>query len=128
MFVERCLTNVAVLLCSFDAVIHFAGLKAVGESCAKPLLYYINNILGTLNLLDIMNTNNCKKVLIHNFPPFVHLALFTHSLPCPFFWFLCRCGMICWSDKSDICCSLYSLHRQLSMANQRLFHAQKISN
>jgi len=42
-------------------VIHFAGLKAVGESCAKPLPYYINNILGTLNLLDVMNTRKCKK-------------------------------------------------------------------
>ncbi|KAG0617833.1 hypothetical protein M758_4G018600 [Ceratodon purpureus] len=45
----------------FDAVIHFAGLKAVGESCAKPLPYYVNNILGTLNLLDVMSTRNCKK-------------------------------------------------------------------
>ncbi|KAG0556228.1 hypothetical protein KC19_11G036600 [Ceratodon purpureus] len=45
----------------FDAVINFAGLKAVGESCAKPLPYYINNILGTLNLLDVMSTRNCKK-------------------------------------------------------------------
>lgn len=47
----------------FDAVIHFAGLKAVGESCSMPLEYYINNVLGTLNLLDIMNSQNCKKVL-----------------------------------------------------------------
>lgn len=45
----------------FDAVIHFAGLKAVGESCAQPLPYYFNNILGTLNLLDVMNARNCKK-------------------------------------------------------------------
>ncbi|MBO5907185.1 MAG: SDR family NAD(P)-dependent oxidoreductase, partial [Clostridia bacterium] len=37
-----------------DSVIHFAGLKAVGESCALPLLYYHNNITGTLNLLDCM--------------------------------------------------------------------------
>ena len=39
---------------SFDAVIHFAGLKAVGESTAKPLLYYDNNVGGTLVLLDAM--------------------------------------------------------------------------
>jgi UDP-glucose 4-epimerase len=45
----------------FDAVIHFAGLKAVGESVAKPLLYYHNNITGTLNLLDIMGKYNVKK-------------------------------------------------------------------
>ncbi len=38
----------------FDAVIHFAGKKAVGESVAKPLLYYHNNITGTLNLLAVM--------------------------------------------------------------------------
>ena len=38
----------------YDAVIHFAGLKAVGESVEKPLLYYRNNIDGTLNLLDAM--------------------------------------------------------------------------
>ncbi|KAH9316506.1 hypothetical protein KI387_025133, partial [Taxus chinensis] len=45
----------------FDAVIHFAGLKAVGESVAKPLLYYNNNVVGTLNLLEIMIANDCKK-------------------------------------------------------------------
>lgn len=44
-----------------DSVIHFAGLKAVGESCYKPLLYYHNNITGTLNLLDIMQKHNVKK-------------------------------------------------------------------
>lgn len=38
----------------FDAVIHFAGLKAVGESVAKPLFYYENNIGGTVNLLKAM--------------------------------------------------------------------------
>lgn len=47
----------------FDAVIHFAGLKAVGESVAKPLLYYQNNIAGTLNLCELMNEYNCKKII-----------------------------------------------------------------
>ena len=37
-----------------DWVIHFAGLKAVGESCAKPLLYYDNNLYGTIVLLETM--------------------------------------------------------------------------
>ena len=37
-----------------DSCIHFAGLKAVGESCAKPLYYYHNNITGTLNLCNII--------------------------------------------------------------------------
>lgn len=44
-----------------DAVIHFAGLKAVGESVQKPLEYYTNNIYGTLILLRVMRENNCKK-------------------------------------------------------------------
>lgn len=38
----------------YDAVIHFAGLKAVGESVEKPLLYYDNNVTGTLTLVDVM--------------------------------------------------------------------------
>ena len=45
-------------LCSknnFDCCIHFAGLKAVGESCQKPLEYYDNNINGTLVLLEVLN-------------------------------------------------------------------------
>lgn len=48
---------------TFDAVIHFAGLKAVGESVAKPLLYYQNNIAGTLNLCQLMNEYECKKII-----------------------------------------------------------------
>ena len=37
-----------------DSVIHFAGLKAVGESCRLPLMYYHNNLTGTFNLLECM--------------------------------------------------------------------------
>jgi UDP-glucose 4-epimerase len=48
---------------SFDAVIHFAGLKAVGESVAKPLQYYSNNIDSTLVLLDVMQKHNVKKIV-----------------------------------------------------------------
>ena len=44
-----------------DCVIHFAGLKAVGESCAKPVMYYDNNIGGTLALVEVMQKHNCKK-------------------------------------------------------------------
>ncbi|XP_043689608.1 UDP-glucose 4-epimerase GEPI48 [Telopea speciosissima] len=47
----------------FDAVIHFAGLKAVGESVQKPLLYYNNNIIGTINLLEVMGAHGCKKLV-----------------------------------------------------------------
>lgn len=46
-----------------DAVIHFAGLKAVGESVSIPLTYYQNNITGTLNLLDAMKTADCKRLV-----------------------------------------------------------------
>ena len=48
---------------SFDAVIHFAGLKAVGESVKKPLMYYENNIGGTLNLCKLMNEYGCKRII-----------------------------------------------------------------
>lgn len=46
-----------------DAVIHFAGLKAVGESVAKPLEYYHNNITGTLILCDVMRNHGVKKII-----------------------------------------------------------------
>ncbi len=46
-----------------DAVIHFAGLKAVGESCAKPLEYYENNVGGTITLCEAMRDAECKKIV-----------------------------------------------------------------
>ena len=46
-----------------DAVIHFAGLKAVGESCAKPLMYYRNNIDSTLTLLEAMARHKVKRFI-----------------------------------------------------------------
>ncbi|WP_024293113.1 UDP-glucose 4-epimerase GalE [Lacrimispora indolis] len=46
-----------------DAVIHFAGLKAVGESVVKPLEYYHNNITGTLNLCDVMREHKVKNII-----------------------------------------------------------------
>lgn len=46
-----------------DAVIHFAGLKAVGESVQKPVEYYTVNIAGTLNLIDVMRTYGCKNII-----------------------------------------------------------------
>ncbi len=46
-----------------DAVIHFAGLKAVGESVHKPLEYYENNIGGTVTLCEAMRDNGCKKMV-----------------------------------------------------------------
>lgn len=46
-----------------EAVIHFAGLKAVGESVGKPLEYYHNNITGTLILCDVMRKYSCKNIV-----------------------------------------------------------------
>ena len=46
-----------------DSVIHFAGLKAVGESVRKPLEYYHNNITGTLNLCDVMRNHGVKNII-----------------------------------------------------------------
>ncbi|MBS6723298.1 MAG: UDP-glucose 4-epimerase GalE [Clostridiales bacterium] len=46
-----------------EAVIHFAGYKAVGESVEKPIEYYHNNITGTLILCDVMRRYDCKKIV-----------------------------------------------------------------
>lgn len=48
---------------SIDAVIHFAGFKAVGESCAKPLMYYRNNLDTTLSLLETMDAHGCSRIV-----------------------------------------------------------------
>ncbi len=48
---------------NINSVIHFAGLKAVGESVELPLKYYDNNVNGTLVLLDVMKLFNCKKIV-----------------------------------------------------------------
>ncbi len=46
-----------------DAVLHFAGLKAVGESVEQPLRYYDNNVAGTVNLLDVMGRHGVKRLV-----------------------------------------------------------------
>ncbi|MBD5100456.1 MAG: UDP-glucose 4-epimerase GalE [Clostridiales bacterium] len=46
-----------------DSCIHFAGLKAVGESCQKPLEYYQNNLISTLNLIQVMKEFGCKNLV-----------------------------------------------------------------
>ncbi len=46
-----------------DSVIHFAGLKAVGESVKMPLEYYDNNVGGTITLLEVMRKHNCKSII-----------------------------------------------------------------
>ena len=49
--------------CHFDAVIHFAGLKAVGESVADPINYYRNNVQGSINLIAAMKRSNVKRMI-----------------------------------------------------------------
>ena len=46
-----------------DWVIHFAGLKAVGESCKKPIEYYDNNVCGTISLVRAMQRHGCKRII-----------------------------------------------------------------
>lgn len=48
---------------TFHSVIHFAALKAVSESCQKPLEYYKTNVSGTINLLEVMRENNIKHFI-----------------------------------------------------------------
>ena len=46
-----------------DAVVHFAGLKAVGESVAQPHRYYDNNLIGTLRLLEVMDAHDVRDIV-----------------------------------------------------------------
>jgi len=67
-FFEADLLDSAALAAAFaahpvDAVIHFAAFKAVGESVAKPLEYYQNNVAGTINLLQVMRDYGCKNLV-----------------------------------------------------------------
>ena len=55
---ERCFQENKI-----DVVIHFAGLKAVGESVRKPILYYNNNLISTLNLLEVMQKYKCFNLV-----------------------------------------------------------------
>ena len=57
-----------------DSVIHFAGLKSVEESFQKPDLYHENNVMGTLNLIEVMGESHCKKLI------FLLLQLFMVTL------------------------------------------------
>tara|TARA_B110000090_G_scaffold208431_1_gene262173 strand:- start:755 stop:1777 length:1023 start_codon:yes stop_codon:yes gene_type:complete len=55
--------NKAMVSFQPDSVVHFAGLKAVGESVAEPLKYYDVNVCGTLRLLEAMSVANCRKIV-----------------------------------------------------------------
>ena len=49
-------------MCRFDAVVHFAGRKAVGESVEFPMLYYTHNIVGAVNLIEAMRKHGVRNV------------------------------------------------------------------
>ncbi|KAJ0427569.1 putative UDP-glucose 4-epimerase [Helianthus annuus] len=72
----------------FDAVIHFSGLKAVGESVKKPLMYYDNNLIGTLTLLEVMDAYGCKKVTSYRLFFVKPLLKSRNANPSCFFFFL----------------------------------------
>ncbi len=66
---------------AIDTVIHFAGLKAVGESVQKPLEYYDNNVNGTLRLISAMRAANVKKLyFLAPPPPFMAISPKFHTL------------------------------------------------
>ena len=60
---DLCRDDIVFAEHTFDACIHFAGLKAVGESVSMPLRYYENNLTSTLNLLKTLQAQNCKKII-----------------------------------------------------------------
>ncbi len=60
---DREALSVALTASGAKAVIHFAGLKAVGESVEKPLAYYDNNVVGTLELLEAMGECGVKTLV-----------------------------------------------------------------
>lgn len=62
-YLEQVIRGIQLTNDPITSCIHFAGLKAVGESIDKPLLYYNNNITGTLNLLEIMARHNINKIV-----------------------------------------------------------------
>ena len=66
-----------------DAVIHFAGLKAVGESVHKPLEYYENNVGGTVTLCQVMAEAGCKRMVFSS-----SATVYGMNNPSP-------CGRIC---------------------------------
>ena len=83
-FVEADICDEAALTKVFetyaiDSVIHFAGLKAVGESVAQPYRYYTNNLVGTLTLLGVMNRFGCKKIVFSS-----SATVYGESNPVPF--------------------------------------------
>lgn len=63
----------------FTACIHFAALKAVGESVQKPLLYYENNLMGTLNLVNLLDKYGCHTIVFSSSATVSLCDIYCHS-------------------------------------------------
>lgn len=61
-------------------MIHFAGLKAVGESVLKPFRYFDNNLIGSINLYKVMDKYNCKKVCVYRYAFYIYYFLILQFL------------------------------------------------
>ena len=62
-FLKKVFNEAFKMLKPIEAVIHFAGLKAVGESVSEPIKYWSNNVYGTINLLELMKDFNCNTLI-----------------------------------------------------------------
>ena len=80
LFLKNVFTNATKQNKKIDAVIHFAGLKAVAESVINPIKYWENNVVGTLNLLKEMKLHNCKNIVFSS-----SATVYGNSSPTPFF-------------------------------------------
>lgn len=100
-----------------DAVIHFAGFKAVGESVKIPLNYYHNNVTGTLILCDVMKEHNCKNIVfsssatvygMNNTVPFVETMPLSTTNPYGSTKLMCEMILtdLCTSDPAWSVCLL----------------------
>ena len=66
----------------FYSCIHFAGLKAVGESVAKPLNYYRNNLVSTINLLELMDKYSCHSLVFSSSATVFSLKILGNLMTC----------------------------------------------
>ncbi|KAL6584300.1 UDP-glucose 4-epimerase [Orobanche minor] len=82
----------------FGVVIHFAGLKAVGESVQKPLMYYDNNIVGTIVLLELMAAHGSCVFIVGNYVWFAERGTMHRRLS---HW----CFEPLWTDKANKVCN-----------------------
>ena len=93
---ENKLYNTLSSLNQIDSCIHFAGLKAVGESVKLPLLYYHINLTGTFNLLNVLQ----KLIVINSF--FIISTVYGSSKP-PYMKIVVGIGIIIPMEKLNIC-------------------------